>query len=197
MNGLEKRVLLLERLSGNYSIHLDSLYCFLLLTFDRTFFGLFQNLSHVLFTELHGILSVQNSVNNGAAFFYHYCIISSVTLEMLVVLYFLIKRELTFIKFNRGHFCVKFFLAQLTNSYGQIGCQLWCRLLAGKNLTQKPEPSFPASKWSDGWFATPFPVTFHACGFDRNGKWEWFCESKLCCKNDVAQMTLQKWRRRP
>ena len=32
----------------------------------------------------------------------------------------------------------------------------------------------------------------YACGFDRNGKWELFCESKLHCKNDVA-----KWRRRP
>ena len=29
----------------------------------------------------------------------------------------------------------------------------------------------------------------YACGFDRNGKWEWFCESKLCCKN----VMLQKW----
>ena len=32
----------------------------------------------------------------------------------------------------------------------------------------------------------------YACGFDRNGKWEWFCESKLRCKNDTAKMTLQK-----
>ena len=24
-----------------------------------------------------------------------------------------------------------------------------------------------------------------------NGKWEWFCESKWCCKNDAAKMTLQ------
>ena len=29
----------------------------------------------------------------------------------------------------------------------------------------------------------------YACGFDWNGKWEWFYESKWCCK-----MTLQKWR---
>ena len=32
-----------------------------------------------------------------------------------------------------------------------------------------------------------------ACGFDRNGKWEWFCKSKWRCKkllqNDVAKMT--------
>ena len=34
----------------------------------------------------------------------------------------------------------------------------------------------------------------YACSFDRVGKWEWFCESKLRCKNDVAKMTLQKWR---
>ena len=33
----------------------------------------------------------------------------------------------------------------------------------------------------------------YACGFDRNGKWEWFCQSKLRCKNDIAEMTLQKW----
>ena len=33
----------------------------------------------------------------------------------------------------------------------------------------------------------------YACGFDRNGKWEWFCESKWRCKNDAAKMTLQKW----
>ena len=33
----------------------------------------------------------------------------------------------------------------------------------------------------------------YACGFDRNGKWEWFCESKLRCKNDIARMMLQKW----
>ena len=32
----------------------------------------------------------------------------------------------------------------------------------------------------------------YACGFDRNGKWEWFCESKWRCKNDAAKMTLQK-----
>ena len=32
----------------------------------------------------------------------------------------------------------------------------------------------------------------YACGFDRNRKWEWFCESKLRCKNDAAKMTLQK-----
>ena len=23
----------------------------------------------------------------------------------------------------------------------------------------------------------------YACGFDQNGKWEWFCESKWRCKN--------------
>ena len=33
----------------------------------------------------------------------------------------------------------------------------------------------------------------YTCSFDRNGKWEWFCESKLHCKNDIAEMTLQKW----
>ena len=33
----------------------------------------------------------------------------------------------------------------------------------------------------------------YACGFDRNRKWEWFRESKWCCKNDVAKMMLQKW----
>ena len=32
----------------------------------------------------------------------------------------------------------------------------------------------------------------HACSFNRNGKWEWFCESKWRCKDDVAKMTLQK-----
>ena len=31
----------------------------------------------------------------------------------------------------------------------------------------------------------------YACGFDRNGKWEWFCKSKLRCKNDAAKMTSQ------
>ena len=31
----------------------------------------------------------------------------------------------------------------------------------------------------------------YTCGVDRNGKWEWFCESKLCCKNVAAKMTLQ------
>ena len=29
----------------------------------------------------------------------------------------------------------------------------------------------------------------YASGFDRNGKWEWFCESKWRCKNDAAKMT--------
>ena len=28
----------------------------------------------------------------------------------------------------------------------------------------------------------------YACGFDRNGKWEWICESKWRCKNDVAML---------
>ena len=32
----------------------------------------------------------------------------------------------------------------------------------------------------------------YACAFDRNGKWEWFCESKWRCKNDAAKMTLHK-----
>ena len=32
----------------------------------------------------------------------------------------------------------------------------------------------------------------YACGFDRNGKWEWFCESKLRCKNDAAKMTSER-----
>ena len=31
----------------------------------------------------------------------------------------------------------------------------------------------------------------YACGFDWNGKWEWFCESKWRCKNDVAKMRSQ------
>ena len=31
----------------------------------------------------------------------------------------------------------------------------------------------------------------YACGFDRNEKWEWFCESKWHCKNDAAKMMLQ------
>ena len=30
----------------------------------------------------------------------------------------------------------------------------------------------------------------YACGFDRNGKWEWFCESKLRCKNDVVKVVV-------
>ena len=30
----------------------------------------------------------------------------------------------------------------------------------------------------------------YACGFVQNRKWEWFCESKLRFKNDVAKM---KW----
>ena len=34
----------------------------------------------------------------------------------------------------------------------------------------------------------------YVCGFDRVGKWEWFWESKLRCKNDAAKMTLQKLR---
>ena len=29
----------------------------------------------------------------------------------------------------------------------------------------------------------------YACGPDRVGKWEWFWESKLRCKNDLANMT--------
>ena len=31
-----------------------------------------------------------------------------------------------------------------------------------------------------------------ACGFDWNGKWEWFCESKLCYKNYVAKMMSER-----
>ena len=31
----------------------------------------------------------------------------------------------------------------------------------------------------------------YACDFDRNGKWEWFCKSKLRCRNDTAKMMLQ------
>ena len=32
----------------------------------------------------------------------------------------------------------------------------------------------------------------YACGFDRNGKWEWFCKSKWRCKNDIAEMTSER-----